>query len=1114
MSIYYTVITCFLTDYRYEGLRWTDFEDIISNLRSTMTKEIGPFKLRKSSMRYSGWVRDAGGFVKGEQGVTGSVAAAGEDGLVDSMEEEAESGAVAVEYNSAQEVVPLRLLKRSNEDQMNKIFSLLQNHPDTIHFYLENFIFPAHMDSKVLKLSAAGQELGGEMLFKRRIGFSGTPSDLLPVELGRCGYEKGSDGQMIHVMTSPTVCSYEVVPPTWSPRSILRRICTAPDDMRFHALIDTGALITGMTNLEVATFLLQNGLSWCEGVVFLDDYDRKMVLVRSTGRVLKMAQCGIKSEQRFAFYDQVHTTGMDIQHTLNARAVLTLSKDMVFRDYAQGAYRMRGINKGQTIHLMIIPEVCDLISRELRKIGATSLISEAVDRVCGISPSLPENGKSAEMAPVLSTEYEANHVQQILRDVNAWLVINSMRSERVQFNQLCIQNVSNVWRKTAYNTLLAEHKQFTVDKVPSRDSAEGRSLQVFCENINFALNATVPTPTPFGESIVRRVEMHSDFVQDGCKHPVVTEVLSLIAMSTDASETVAGQDYDEQDHERLLGAEMVQEQEQEKEQQQEQEQEQEIEIEKYVDLAYSREHEAQTPWKFSSLASPLVEILRDGGLLTSSGHPEQFYSASEFKLIKRDPLEFPHHMLVSSNYFDLRWSGARRIKNVIMTLDWVPSIDALLPREQSLEPLTESQEETLLTALSLYDSSNQGVLTIRDFEQVLRAAGHHSDISGSHLEALARQCTGGVYSSDNDTAFIPIAALRDILVKGRLSRVQGGRRVVAVSLAEAETIRRIIHLKNGTEGGGKGNWLINGSNVAVGLRCISAGNIFTDTSRNFVGAEDVDANGSHFPYTSLSAYEAFRYLNCDMYFSEKSLNILIRALHHTSRRERKNFFKNILMCRRRLSKKWSSSPIAKIFTLADQFAMLKQRALSACMSCAIKRKGMLLYDAFCKFDFSHNGYLTPGEVWGGFHFLEIPVGAQDVLDFVNAADTDNDGLLSFREFVDILQDPDKSTLTDSDASGSGVYSPDATPRDQRAVSEVAQGEGDGMLDDDLITLDAPVMQRQVSLTPVAPRGEDELRLLRAQQRAQEQEDENEAESAEEARERKIREELEVRILTD
>lgn len=30
------------------------------------------------------------------------------------------------------------------------------------------------------------------MLFGRRIGFSGTPSDLMPIELGLCGYEKGT----------------------------------------------------------------------------------------------------------------------------------------------------------------------------------------------------------------------------------------------------------------------------------------------------------------------------------------------------------------------------------------------------------------------------------------------------------------------------------------------------------------------------------------------------------------------------------------------------------------------------------------------------------------------------------------------------------------------------------------------------------------------------------------------------------------------------------------------------------------------------------------------------------------------------------------------------------
>eukprot|EP00463_Aulacantha_scolymantha_P003669 TRINITY_DN4548_c0_g1_i1.p4 TRINITY_DN4548_c0_g1~~TRINITY_DN4548_c0_g1_i1.p4 ORF type:complete len:51 (+),score=9.61 TRINITY_DN4548_c0_g1_i1:646-798(+) len=48
---------------------------------------------------------------------------------------------------------------------------------------------------------------------------------------------------------------------------------------------------------------------------------------------------------------------MDIKQVLNAKAVITLGKDMNFRDYAQGAFRMRGIGKGQTLELFIIPEV-------------------------------------------------------------------------------------------------------------------------------------------------------------------------------------------------------------------------------------------------------------------------------------------------------------------------------------------------------------------------------------------------------------------------------------------------------------------------------------------------------------------------------------------------------------------------------------------------------------------------------------------------------------------------------------------------------------------------------------------------------------------------------------
>jgi hypothetical protein len=88
--------------------------------------------------------------------------------------------------------------------------------------------------------------------------------------------------------------------------------------------------------------------------------------VRATGRIVSAEQCGVSLDRRFAFYDQIHTTGMDIKHVVNATAVITLGKDMVFRDYVQGAYRMRGIGAGQKIHIYIIPEVQKLIERELK----------------------------------------------------------------------------------------------------------------------------------------------------------------------------------------------------------------------------------------------------------------------------------------------------------------------------------------------------------------------------------------------------------------------------------------------------------------------------------------------------------------------------------------------------------------------------------------------------------------------------------------------------------------------------------------------------------------------------------------------------------------------------
>jgi hypothetical protein len=67
---------------------------------------------------------------------------------------------------------------------------------------------------------------------------------------------------MINYLTNPDIVSHEVVEEGWSVKSLLNKIATA--NPPYHALIDTGALITGMTNFQVRTAISTtlNGILW------------------------------------------------------------------------------------------------------------------------------------------------------------------------------------------------------------------------------------------------------------------------------------------------------------------------------------------------------------------------------------------------------------------------------------------------------------------------------------------------------------------------------------------------------------------------------------------------------------------------------------------------------------------------------------------------------------------------------------------------------------------------------------------------------------------------------------------------------------------------------------
>eukprot|EP00808_Paulinella_micropora_P015456 g71669.t1 len=1095
--------------YRYAGMREEDFEDLVDAMTSDYAREAGPSRERPASRRHETWVLQAGGTLRGIRtplkGLKLNKPLPELVALKEAQEAEAKmqssqdskgldvapvkkrvKGKMAKLIQDEddpkfKEVVQLKYLHKSNEEQMQKLFFLWRGCAEVIHHYLNFFIFPTYMRSQNVKISASGQALGGNMLVGRRVGFSGTPSDLLPRELGQCDYETGDDGKMLSTVLDPDVTMTEDLPPSWTVELLLARIANS-EKPRFHALIDTGALITGYSNEEVARQLLQRGLKWCDGVVFLDDQDKQQVLVRATGRVVAADQCGVPLERRFAFYDQIHTTGMDIKHVVNARAVVTLGKDMVFRDYVQGAFRMRGIGAGQTIMVYIIPEVTELIHREL---------------------------KAATMAGRAPPVRESDPKRRKLVEVACWLVVNSMRSEQVQWNMLCLQNIANIYRKNGLACIYTHQTSLIKQSYPglkdvvkddpaplittltkqdsnplalpppapkagttfketakkkkkssrkgkskkekqeakteekkqaaagadesslpgdaealalSRQASDAsttsamlqtpetldpdKSLGLFSEPIDFSLVAGVPDPVPFTDRLLMMLDENSGFLLKPEEFEQAEEVVEEVGRNALLDDAPTQLDT-----------------EQEREQQQEQQKEvqarkdQEIEVEKFVEREYSRQEEAPRPWHIESVLGSKPDL--DPRVASKQeGHP--FYPMSQFKLRHQEPLKVPFYLLLSRNYFNPNWLGLRRVKNVVVALEWSPDPSQIALNTEA-PVLSAQQAESLKKAFAFlcHQRGTDGKarvdrtkLSKQDVANAIEAA-TDEPASPTQLQELLN----AFGTSDGG---MDLNGLRAMLTSGRLRREEHGRYYVLLSLAEAETIRRVLHVRYSRAplpGKPAAQFCLRYMPVAsLKTPTFSTAPVKNEDGKTMLGdGGGLILDASHHwrrgtegvtlapEYQKSAAFNVFKFFNCDRHFLEPALNVLIRALQLNPPSSRETFFATTVGSRRRLVTRWQDTPLAKVMTVSDEWALLCQRSLAILLRDAIEAKGLTLWQAFTLFDADNSGDLGPEEVYGAIKFLEVPgLMADDVLDFLESGDANRNGRLDFQELVDLL----------------------------------------------------------------------------------------------------------------
>ncbi|CAE7523504.1 GRDP2, partial [Symbiodinium microadriaticum] len=281
--------------YRLNGLRERDVRTLLKVLLEEMRAEGAVhFHRRAACQAYVTMIVRAGGKVRGftEGPVPGMF------GATEQIDVRSQGNGVV---NARRNVWPLELLDINDPERPAKFRSLMEfleatraveAKEDEAHhragsIFIGLLLRQEHWIATRLNLPLVARP----QLFKQCLGFSGTPNDLLPKSMGRCIYAEGDDGKVLQVLSSTQHVSV-VELGRWSPVQILDIVAKTRSSRgnrpKYHALIDSGALVTGMTNREVAEYLLENGLEGLDGVLFLDERDERVVLERDSRRVVEL----------------------------------------------------------------------------------------------------------------------------------------------------------------------------------------------------------------------------------------------------------------------------------------------------------------------------------------------------------------------------------------------------------------------------------------------------------------------------------------------------------------------------------------------------------------------------------------------------------------------------------------------------------------------------------------------------------------------------------------------------------------------------------------------------------------------------------------------------------
>lgn len=343
---------------------------------------------------------------------------------------------------------------------------------------------------------------------------------------------------------------------------------------------------------------------------------------------------------------------------------------------------------------------------------------------------------------------------------------------------------------------------------------------------------------------------------------------------------------------------------------------------------FSRDDEQPNPWTADLLGKTPV-------LATGGDCP--FYAFAQFRALADQPLlAFPPRLLLSDNFFKPRWVGVgeRRLKNAELVLEWVPQAGQLVFRQ----------------------------------------------LVARHFQAL---CAQGLPA--NAAAGQAMVAAREQLRVGPpvVAAVPCGEHYVgAVSLAEGETLRRLIHLRHPVL-----------ASAGMRLRRLDGSLLDQSEHMNSISVQDGEALVS-------DALLCLRFVNNDMFYTDTEIDRLNVVLGGSGVPERVHFFEGCLRLRRRERNRWADTPLARVLTERDRWHALPLMAKLEQFNAALRARPTIdLVSIFSSLTGEGHGAVSCTLLQRAFEALHLGFAPRDIAQIITLADPEAKGVISWEQFL-------------------------------------------------------------------------------------------------------------------